>query len=176
MEANMATRDLPPTDQLRKMLRYESETGKLYWRNCESQSEKWNNRCAGKEALKTDCRGYLYGKINGKPYYAHRIIWKLVYGVSPREIDHINGIKFDNRLRNLRECSHAENHKNRPAGENNSSGCVGVHWRSDRQKWQARIFVDGKSRSLGLYENKDSAISARAQASKIHGYHRNHGR
>jgi hypothetical protein len=98
------TKELPSPDLLRKLLRYEPETGKLFWRERDREFFKsdrdykvWNIRFAGKEAFTASDCGYKTGKVFGKTYRAHRIIWALQTGAWPRdEIDHIDQDKSNN--------------------------------------------------------------------------------
>lgn len=168
---------------LRKLLRYEAETGKLYWRKRTpdvhpNQLSQWNGRLAGKEAFKiAHPEGYLSGGVYGRLYLAHRIIWAIVYGAWPAgQIDHINGNRADNRISNLRVVSNAENGKNQKRPADNASGVIGVYWNKRAKKWHARISVSGKVTSLGYFKNINDAASARKAAEAEYGYHPNHGR
>ena len=92
------------------------------------------------------------------------------------EIDHINGVKFDNRLSNLRMVDHATNLRNSPRYSNNSSGYNGIYFHKATQKWMARIKVNTKWHYLGVFEKLEDAVAARAAADVKHGFHVNHGR
>lgn len=182
----MAKRELPTPEELRQLLRYEPETGKLYWleRPLEMFSDErhcktWNKRFAGKQALKTDRgQGYYGGAINWRSVFAHRVIWALVYGEWPNgEIDHINGQRDDNRLVNLRNVSKTENMRNAFRSKNNTSGRTGVSWYKRTSKWIAYIGVGGKRHIvLGYYKRFEDAVAARERAEIEHGYHTNHDR
>lgn len=97
-------------------------------------------------------------------------------GIKPREVDHINHIRDDDRLRNLRSVTHQENHRNRAVNKNNKSGVVGVHQQKEGGKWRAQIMIDGKQIMLGRFHKKEDAIKARKEAEKKYGFHKNHGR
>lgn len=173
---------------LRKLLRYEPETGKLFWRartpdlfnECSQGRERrcaiWNTKFAGKEALSAyERRGSLHGRIFNKAYKAHRVAWALYNGEWPaQEIDHINHVPDDNRIVNLRCVTGKENCRNLPKRAYNNSGVTGVGWHKSAQKWRARIRAE-KEIHLGLFANIEDAIAARKAAEVKYGYHPNHG-
>lgn len=105
---------------------------------------------------------------------AHRVIWKMVYGHDPDDIDHINGIRSDNRLMNLRNVTRAENLKNLSVSTRNKSGIIGVC--QARGKWVAQIKINGKTTHVGTFATKTEAARARLIASQKAGYHANHGK
>lgn len=175
----MAKRPLPDPETLRKLLRYDPGTGKLFWlaRPREFFPDLrsfacWNSIYPGREALAfiTD-RGYRRGTLFCNPLQAHRAAWELYYGQWPEgEIDHINGVKSDNRIVNLRSASRLENAKNKGRQSNNTSGFKGVSLHTQTQKWTARIMVSKKSISLGLFDDPESAYAAYCRANiKFHG-------
>lgn len=119
--------------------------------------------------------GYRYIGItcNGKytRYAAHRLAWLITVGNLPtNNIDHINGIRIDNRLCNLREATHSENQHNRPMLRNNTSGFKGVSYHKAINKFAARISLDGKSHYLGYFTTPEKAHQAYCKAAKeLHG-------
>lgn len=95
--------------------------------------------------------------------YMHRLVCE--GGI----IDHRDGDGLNNQRGNLRGCTHAENLRNRGKTKSNTSGHKGVYWNNPKQKWQARIQVDGKHYHLGYFDNITSAAEAYAQgAAKYH--------
>ena len=184
----MSAKDLPSTELLRQLLRYEPDTGKLYWRtrtpdmfnegkrSFEHSCNQWNSRFARKEAFTADNgQGYKQGCLFGKPYKAHRIIWAIVHGEWVDEVDHVNGVRSDNRITNLRDGSNGENRKNLRLPLANTSGVMGVSWVKNIKKWQAYINADNQRIGLGYFENFDEAVYARKSAEVKYGYHKNHG-
>ena len=131
----------------------------------------------GEVANNTDAYGYIVLKHKGKRILAHRAAWLIYYGcIIEKEIDHINGIPSDNRISNLRNVSHQENHKNRKKPKHNTSGIIGVRYDKDRKKWRAEIVVNGKNINLGRFTDINEAIKVREEASIKYGFHKNHGR
>jgi len=173
----MTNKNLPPIEYLHKRLRYEPETGKLFWRDCDEMQKHWRTRYAGKEALSaTNKRGYLHGGLSNKTLLAHRVAFALFYGKWPdMEIDHINGVPVDNRIENLRPASPQQNRKNTGMRSDNTSGVCGVHWSKRDRKWVATIHVNGRPKYLGLFSSIDDAKETRAAASMQHGYTDRHG-
>lgn len=167
----------------RQLLRYEPETGKLFWLPRPREmfatvggSKMWHTRFCGREAFTAkNGKGYHQGGIFYRIIDAHLVIWAIVNGEWPTlHIDHVNGDKADNRWRNLREVTNAENLKNKPLYKNNSSGHSGIY--REGGKWSARMFANGTTIRLGNFNNLADAVKARRQAQAEMGYHPNHGR
>jgi hypothetical protein len=181
----MAAKPLPDIDTLHQLLRYEPETGKLYWKPRYSSDDanqkklnRWNGANAGKEALCTrDRTGHLCGTFQRRTFYAHRIVWKMHYSEDPKYgIDHIDGNPANNKIENLRSVPHRENMKNTSIPKSNKSGVSGISWFARYGKWSARIFPNGKGVFLGYFEDLEDAAAAVREARKKHNFHSNHGR
>lgn len=169
----MARSQLPLPGHLRQLLRYEPDTGKLFW--LERSSSWWNTRYAGTEAMATVSHGYKSSVIGGRFLLAHRVIWAIVYDEwPPADIDHINGNRADNRLCNLRAVDRSTNAKNMARSSRNTSGVIGIS--PVRDKWRACITSRGKLRVLGDFTDFADAVAARAKAEIEEGFHPNHGR
>lgn len=121
-------------------------------------------------------RGYRLVRFRGKKYLEHRLIWFLLHGYWPDEIDHINGIRDDNRIENLRAVSKVENLRNQARRVTNTSGVMGVSWHKQARRWQAAIQTGRKRRYLGLFADWFEAVCARKSAENRLGFHPNHGR
>ena len=181
-EAGQAGSNPMKPETLRKFFDYNPNTGVLTHRprsaDCFSAdrfARAWNARFAGKPAGSLGGKGYFQVVVDGRVMQAHRVAWAIATGKDPAEIDHINGDKSDNRLSNLRDVSHQENGRNLKRSRNNSSGVTGVGWNHLFGKWQARITVGGRSKSLGYFNCLASAANARKRAEEIYGFHPNHG-
>ena len=105
--------------------------------------------------------GYLEVHVNSKKYKCHRLAWLYVHGEFPNcDIDHRDGNRSNNRIKNLRLCTEMENSKNSGARDGNVSGVKGVNWHKSRGKWQARATVNYKTHYLGLFKTLEEASAA----------------
>lgn len=162
--------------ELLALLHYNPLTGELTWNHRPDAVRGWNAKYAGKPALNyVGKQGYKCGAIGNKSVRAHRVIWKMVYGTEPDQIDHEDHDKTNNRLINLVEATQATNAKNHPMRITNKSGVTGVHWFPRTQKWVAYIGVKGKAKNLGYFETIEEAAQARQTAMATHDFHPNHG-
>lgn len=159
-------------EELRELLDYDLDTG-IFTRKARTSTRVNVGDLAGHP----DKDGYLRLSLNGKRYKSHRLAWLYVHGEWPEgEIDHINGIRTDNRASNLRVVSRSENMKNTALPVTNTSGFLGVTWLKDRKKWLAQIMVNGKCKNLGRFSDLNKAVIARKEAEIKYGFHENHGR
>lgn len=109
--------------------------------------------------------GYRVISFAGRTLYAHRLAWFYVHGVWPNQIDHINGVKTDNRIVNLRDVSDRVNKENkRVAQANSTSGLLGAIKHGGR--WRARIHSAGADYSLGLFDKPEEAHAAYVDAKR----------
>lgn len=158
-------------EMAKELLRYDPETGLLYWRISLS-----NKGPAGSLAGCITPSGYIRIGINNKEYMAHRLVWLIHYGEFPKaELDHINHLGLDNRIENLRNVSHKENGKNQKKRQNNKSGVMGVSWDKRAGKWAANIYDKKKHIYLGIYADWFDAVCARKSAQVKYNFHPNHG-
>lgn len=111
----------------------------------------------------------------GRELKACWIVWFLVHGDWPQRLDHVNGIKADDRPSNLRNVTQQENTKNCKRSKANASGTTGVSL-IPGGKFRATIGLNGKQVHLGSFASFDDAVQARKRAESELGYHHNHGR
>ena len=161
-------------ETLRRIFVYDGETGGLSW----SFHEDVKPHVRGKQTfISTGSHGYLQANYRGNVMLAHRVIIAMQTGEWPIQVDHINGVRTDNRIHNLRSVTRAENRRNARRPSNNKSGFNGVSWDQVNKRWVVRIkTLDGKYANLGRFETIQDAINARILASEKNGYHPNHGR
>ena len=173
-------RPLPTQAQLLEQLRYEPDTGHLYWIvpfTGTGKGKKYKDMT--KPAGFMTPQGYSGISVQAKPCMQHRVIWLMVTGEDPgdRAIDHKNGNRKENIFTNLRLVDgHTENAQNQKRRNTNTSGVTGVSWCKRRNYWAARIKANGKNNHLGYYDDWFEAVCARKSANNKYGFHPNHGR
>lgn len=127
------------------LLAYDPATGALTWLS------------NGRSATRGHPKGYLCVTVAGKTYLAHRVAWLMVNGDWPKhQIDHLNGIRNDNRIANLRDVEGRVNYQNQRAARSNNKSCglLGVTWDKSRNAWKASIRAhDGSNRFLGRFND-----------------------
>ena len=157
-------------DELQKLLYYEPNTGEFYWLKKVLRDVIKVKRAGSKHKS-----GYRFIKIKNKLYPEHRLVWLYVHGKFPDNyIDHINHIKDDNRLSNLREVTHAENSRNQSARDN-SLGVAGIYYCKTKGKYISQIKLNGKRVYQRSFHCIDEAISQRKAKLLELGFHPNHG-
>jgi hypothetical protein len=158
-------------ERLKEMLSYNSITGEFI----RIKPLKGNTLYAIVGSTNND--GYISISIDNKRYQAHNLVWLYVYGKFPsQQIDHINGVKDDNRLENLREVSHAENQRNKKLDSRNKFGYPGIRKGKKIGTYKACIGINKTELHLGTFKTLEEAIAVRVQAEIKYDFHRNHGR
>lgn len=150
-------------ENVNTLLTYNEQTGVFVWAKQPSRAVK-----QGQTAGSAHPTGYVFISIKSKLYAAHRLAWLVTHGTLPLgHIDHINGIRDDNRINNLRDVTHTENLQGfRHPRSNSVAKMVGVTYRKDCCKWQARMQRNGTTQFLGMFNTPEEA-SAAYQAAKI---------
>lgn len=142
------------------ILLYDKETGKLFWK-----VRRGGRALAGQEATSISTRGYAQVGINNTCYQAHRLAWLLTYKCWPKSgLDHINWIKTDNRICNLREVSQQENMHNKSLYKNSKTGLTGVNWSEMKSTYQVRLSRDKVEKHLGYFTDFFEACCVRKSA------------
>jgi hypothetical protein len=147
---------------LKELLSYDPDTG--IFTNLTQRGKVKKGAVAGSKYS----NGYIYIEVDYKRYRAHRLAWLYVYGEFPaNQIDHINEIKDDNKIVNLRLATNLENQHNVSSLQlNNTSGFRGVFWRKNRKKWKAIIYLNGRQKHIGHFDTAEEASEAYLAAKK----------
>lgn len=150
-------------ERLRVEFDFDPETGIFVRRKLRRGSEK-----AGAKVGCKNSQGYLVFHFNGALHYAHRLAWAYVNGALPEHsIDHINGIRTDNRIANLRDVTTTQNNQNeRSARRSSRSGLLGAHWSGANRKWVSQITANGKVKTLGQFDTASEAHIAYVNAKR----------
>lgn len=149
--------------ELLRVLHYNPLTGLFIWKVIPNRYDKK----IGDQAQIIDSRGYCHVRLFGRSYLAHRVAWFHINGKWPsNQLDHINGVKSDNRIANLREATAQQNALNNTVYSNNQSGRTGVSLvkRRKKMKWQAFIRRDRRLYHLGYFDSFEQAALARRNA------------
>lgn len=135
---------------------YSPETGEFTRKT--TKSSRW----AGKTAGTINNHGYVAIKIVDSSFQAHRLAWLYVNKSMPNGfVDHINRVKTDNRIANLRVVTPSENTENQTVMRStNTSGHRGISWNKSIKKWHAKIRARNIQYNLGFYLNIQDAINA----------------
>lgn len=159
----MTTRILTQ-EELKTQLHYDPETGIFTRISSNSNVVK-----VGDVAGSLHIAGYLEITIFGKRYLSHRLAWLYMYGKFPDElVDHINGIRTDNRLCNLRAANKSKNAINSKIRSHNKSGFKGVCFSKSQKKWRANGKLNGKQKHLGYFKTPELASQAFVKFAKEH--------
>jgi hypothetical protein len=145
-------------EQLKELLDYNSTTGEFTWKVSRGNCYK-----PGQTAGCLSMHGYITIGINSRNYKAHRLAWLYTHGEWPKQhIDHIDGVKTNNAIANLRDTSHRENCQNRKS--HRDGNLVGARWVEHNKKWLARIRLCNKQVYLGYFLTEEEAHNAYMQA------------
>jgi hypothetical protein len=174
---------LRDVDRLHRLLQCDFAAGHLYWKPRTAQDfdasnythslnraiSVWNTRFAGKRAMLTDGpNGYYSGTLFGASVLTHRVIWVMhTRALVPQGLmlDHINGVKKDNRIENLRLVDIRQNNTNRAVSSSSKSGMKGVSFHAQSGKWHAEVWHEGRSVSLRYHDTVEAAAEAYREAS-----------
>ncbi len=152
---------IPTQEQLKAVVSYCPDTG-LFTRIAVT----CNRVKVGDIPSHVNGEGYVNFRVNGILHKAHRLAWLYMHGEWPSgQLDHINGIRTDNRICNLRIATNSQNQQNRIAPrKDNETKLTGVGFFSPRNKWRARIAINKNLHFLGYFDSKDAAAAAYMKA------------
>lgn len=152
-------------ERLREALSYSPETGHFTWLIRPAKNVKVGAIAGGRTTT-----GYLLIGLDGENFLAHRLAYFYMYGVWPsRHIDHVNGVRSDNRAENIREASTEENMQNlRTAPLGAKSPLLGVSPNRNGTAFRSFIKVKGKQHYLGTHPTEELAHAAYVAAKRIY--------
>ena len=158
-------RPLPSQSRLLELFSYDPKSGELRWRVSQRGAS------VGSLSGYVRSQGYRCVSVDGQQFLAQRLIWKLMTGCEPKAfIDHKDGDKDNNRWRNLREATKADNQQNCKKYATNTSSMKGVTWVPNLQKWKAVINANNYRHYLGVFSTFSDAAHARELAAEqLHG-------
>lgn len=142
-------------DMLKSIVFYDEASG-LFYRKLKDATLK--NKPSGTVSR----NGYIVLNILQKTYYAHRLAWLYCHNVFPQQhIDHINNVRTDNRIANLRDVSRSINNRNiKVAKKNNKTKFLGVSYSGKKLPFRSRIYINGKQKEIGLFHTAEEAHQA----------------
>ena len=149
---------------MKELFDYDAETGNLVWK-----VDRCANKMMGKIAGTFASKGYWRICVDYKPYQSHRLVWLWHHGFMPkRYLDHINGVRNDNRIENLREATNTENQQNRKkANVTNQFGLLGVS--KTRNRWRAEISINNRKIYVGIFATPEEAhVAYLAKKREVH--------
>ena len=156
----------------------QQELKNLFWYQPESGVFRWRKEIRN-GAIKpwsvagcVDGDGYITIKFRQKGYRAHRLAWLYVHGEMPEhQIDHINGVRSDNRICNLRPATIKQNNENTTLRKDNSTGCRGVHFSKRDGKYVAKVEHNKKRVLVGYFENlEDAALAVQKKRQELYSH------
>lgn len=152
-------------DRLTSLVEYSADSG--VFTNKTSRGNMSNGSTAGHK--RSD--GYRWLMLDNIRYMEHRLAWYYTYKIWPEEIlDHIDSIKDNNRINNLREATQSQNKQNTPIRSDNVTGVKGVSYHKTREKYVAAITVDGVTKHIGYYDSlEDAKLAYNNEAIKLQG-------
>jgi len=152
--------------RLKDVMSYDPNTGIFIWIKRTGPRSK-----LGGQAGRPDTHGHIQIMINKQYYFAHRLAFLYMLGELPPDdkvVDHINGIRGDNRWVNLRVVTQSVNQQNRHrANKNSTSGLLGAFWCNTRKLWRSDISIDGKRVNLGMFSTPEKANAAYLKARRV---------
>ena len=151
-------------DSIKKLISYSPQSGIFLW------SKSRRGVSAGAVAGCINQEGYRQIRVERRVYLAHRLAWLISYGEwPPGEIDHINGLRDDNRICNLRVVDRAGNSQNRRSAMSNNKSCglLGATWNKQHQCWQSKLQENKRRHHIGYFKTAIEAHRAYMKAKDV---------
>lgn len=147
-------------DYIKELLSYDPDTGLFTWKKSRRGVKK------GTIAGNKNDRGYIQIKVNYKFYKAHRLAFLFMNQELPNMVDHIDGVKDNNKWDNLRPCNKSENGGNSKIRSDNTSGYKGVSFNKKSKKWVSYLYINGRQVFLGRFDCPIEAHKEYCKAAK----------
>lgn len=150
-------------ERLIELVNYDCETGLF------TRKKSVGRSFAGRVLGYTKNNGYIAFTLDSKKYFAHRLAWLYVHKKLPEhDIDHIDGNRSNNKIKNLRDIPRSSNLENsaKAKSSNKSTGLIGAYLHKKTGKFTSRIQVDKKDNYLGSYDTAQLAHEAYMNAKK----------
>lgn len=146
-----------------ELLDYDPESGAFTWK----QTRGGTARAGASAGTLCKQRGYIVISVGNKLHQAHRLAWFYVHGYWPACLDHVNRVRTDNRLANLREVTRSQNLQNTTTVRSKVSGLRGVSFCKQTGRWKAQIGLNGKGKNLGRFDTPEQAHAAYLAAAAV---------
>lgn len=151
---------------------FEYKAGELYWKINTNKSKNLVGKKAG-------CKSSgQYGVVNldGNAYSIHKVIFCMHHGWMPEVVDHINLVRDDHRLENLRAATHVTNNYNKTVQSNNKLGLKNISYHSKNKKYWVQLTQNRKKIYSQMFDDLELAeLVAIMAREKFHGEFANHG-
>jgi len=154
-------------DQQQVQELFEYRDGALYWKKINPLAHciKVGNKVGSRHHS-----GYIYTRVNGLNIAEHRLIFLMHNGYLPEEVDHIDGDRTNNKIKNLRAATALTNAQNAGIRKDNTSGVKGVNWNKTNNCWQVRVQANNKRILIGNFKDLELAELVSIEArNKYHG-------
>ena len=136
---------------------YENDTGNLVWNKTKGRAHK------GEKVGWLSKHGYIEAQVQGKRFKAHHLVWYIHHGYFPKQLDHVDGDRVNNKIENLRECTTVENARNRKKKDNRALPRNVYHAHIDG-KYRVCLTIGGKQLSFGTFSDLAAADRVAKQA------------
>ncbi len=136
---------------------FEYRDGLLFWRK---SRKNWIK--PGQLAGSISSNGYINVRVDGRMMKAHRVIYAYHHGYYPEFVDHINGVRSDNRIENLRSCTRIQN------GQNQKCRTEKRNTFEKKGRYGVALKVNKKQVHIGYFGSQEEASVAAEQARQKH--------
>lgn len=145
------------------------------WFDFDGKTLSWKDKTRETKICKNTA-GYSTIRFAGNARLVHRLVFLMVYGYEPKQIDHIDGNPANFEITNLRDCCQTKNMMNKKVQSNSKTGLKGVFWDKTFKRWVASVAVKGKQyRKTGFKTAEDAYEFACLMRDMVHGTYANHG-